>query len=685
MKRIGVDTGGTFTDSICWDEDTGIVASAKIPTDRADPAASVTDSLRELSSQGVAPEAVEYVFHGTTVATNIAVELSGPRIAYVATRGCRDVPEIGRLWRSADQLYDLKAPAPQIVARRDRFEVDERLDARGAVVEPIDEQCVRRIAGEIRARGIESVAVCLLHAYADGRHEEAVRRILEEELPGSRVSISSALLSDHREYERSSTTIFNAYLAPGTSGYLGRLDESVRRWNPAARLWVMQSNGGVISGGRAAELPATLLLSGPSGGVVATRQMIDGSGVQNAITLDMGGTSCDVAFLEAGQLPIVRERELHGMPIRIPAVDVLTIGSGGGSIARVNTAGQFTVGPQSAGSMPGPACYGRGGDEPTVTDANLVLGILGEDQLLGSEVKLELDEAFRVCERLAKRLGVSTLEAAWGIRRLADTAMAGAVRTVSVERGFDPRDAALVAFGAAGPMHAVAIAEEIGIPQVVVPTVPGCHCAVGHVMADVVRDYVRTQLIHLEASTAQLLTSAFDGLVAEARGELDEEGITAENQEFELGVDVRYAGQQASLTVPVRQNRLSDGGLGAVAASFHDLHEKLYGFAAHGTPLEAAAARVRAFGRLPRRNGAGGAEAVRPNGIRPRPVAQRDVQFGPSPGDAARTDVYDRHELAPGMRFEGPAVLTQADATTVVPPGYAGRVDAQGQIWIRTA
>ncbi len=628
MKRIGVDTGGTFTDSICWDENAGIVASAKIPTDRGDPAKSVVGSLTELSGPRLPAEAVDYVFHGTTVATNIAVELSGPRIAYVTTRGCRDVPEIGRLWRSADQLYDLKAPAPQIVARRDRFEVDERLDARGAVVEPVDEEGVRRIASQIAARGIESVAVCLLHAYVQPRHEEAVRRILEEELPGARVSISSALLSDHREYERSSTTIFNAYLAPGTSGYLGRLDEGVRRWNPNARLWVMQSNGGVISSGRAAELPATLLLSGPSGGVVATRQMMEGSGLENAITLDMGGTSCDVAFLEGGQLPVVRERELHGMPIRIPAVDVLTIGSGGGSIARVNAAGQFTVGPQSAGSMPGPACYGFGGDEPTVTDANLVLGILGEDQLLGSEVTLQVDEAFRVCEQLAKRLGISTLEAAWGIRQLADTAMAGAVRTVSVERGFDPREAALVAFGAAGPMHAVAIAEEIGIPQVVVPTVPGCHCAVGHVMADVVRDYVRTRVVRFQASSSPVLTSAFDGLVAEARSELDDEGITAENQEFELGVDLRYVGQQASLTVPVRQHGLSDGGLDALALSFHQLHEKLYGFAAHGTPLEAAAARVRAFGRLPRRDPTG-TDGVPPNGDRPRPFARRDGAVRP--------------------------------------------------------
>jgi N-methylhydantoinase A len=684
VKRIGVDTGGTFTDSICWDEGTGIVAAAKLPTDRGDPAASVVASLTELAAQGLSPDSVDYLFHGTTVATNIAVELSGGRIAYLASRGCRDIPEIGRLWRSADQLYELNAPAHQIVARRDRFEVGERLDWRGSVVEPLDEEGVREIAARIRARGIESVAVCFLHSYADARHEEAAKRILEEELPGARVSISSAVLSDHREYERSSTTIFNAYLAPGTSGYLDRLDEAVRRWNPSSRLWVMQSNGGVISSGRAADLPATLLLSGPSGGVVATRELIAASGVPNAITLDMGGTSCDVAFLEGGQLPVVRERELHGMPIRIPAVDVLTIGSGGGSIARVNSAGQFTVGPQSAGSMPGPACYGRGGDEPTVTDANLVLGVLGEDQLLGSEVRLQAEEAFRVCERLAKRLGVSTLEAAWGIRRLADTAMAGAVRTVSVERGFDPRDAVLVAFGAAGPMHAVAIAEEIGIPKVAIPAVPGCHCAVGHVMADVVRDYVSTQLTRLHAATSTRLASAFEGLVAEARSELDDEGIAAEHQEFELGVDVRYVGQQASLTVPVRRSKLGDGALDDVAASFHALHEKLYGFAAHRTPLEAAAARVRAIGRLPRRDGDARPDAAS-NGNRPSRLAERKVHFGPMPRDAALTAVYAREELAPGMRFDGPAVLTQADATTLVPPGYTASVDGRGQIWLETA
>jgi N-methylhydantoinase A len=684
MTRIGVDTGGTFTDSVSWDEGEGIDGSAKVPTSFQNPAASVVASLDALGRQGLEPAKVEYLFHGTTTATNIALELSGPRIAYLTTRGCRDVPEIGRLWRSADQLYSLNAPVQQIVARRDRLEIDERLDWRGSVVTPLDPEQVCDAARTLKDRDVKGVAVCLLHAYANPVHELRVKEILEEELPGVHISISSEILSDHREYERSSTTILNAYVAPGTSGYLRQLDEAVQAWNQSTTVWVMQSNGGVISSQRAAELPVTLLLSGPSGGVVASRALAAEARIPNAITLDMGGTSCDVALLEEGKPALVRERSLHDMPIRVPAMDVLTIGAGGGSIARVNEAGQFTVGPQSAGATPGPACYGRGGEEPTVTDANLVLGVLSDEQRLGDEVSLDFDRAHAVCERLGKQLGLSATEAAWGIRRLADTAMAGAVRTVSVERGFDPRDAALIAFGAAGPMHSVAIAAEIGIPEVIVPEVPGCHCAVGHVMADVVRDYVSAQPVPLNQETTPGLIGAFERLLASAREELDDEGIDGNRQEFELGIDLRYRGQQSSLTVPVRSTDLANGELATVADSFHTLHERLYGFAAHDSPLEAAAARLRAIGRLPRHEFRSRVDG-RIRSSRPKPTTRRPVQFGPQANDVVSAGIFERSDLSPGSELTGPAIITQADATTVVPPNYHATVDGSGQIRLRAA
>jgi N-methylhydantoinase A len=678
MKRIGVDTGGTFTDSVIWDEEKGLVGSAKASSNKADPAGAVLAAITKLD--GAAGTDVRYLIHGTTVATNATLERSGPRIGMICTAGFRDVLEIARLTRSPEEIYDLRA-APQLplIRRRDRLEIVERIDVHGEVVTPMDESSVVEAARVLARRGINSVAVCLLHSYVNSAHEKAVRDILAREMPGASISISSEVLPEFREYERSSTTALNAYLAPVVSGYLRRLQQAVTSWSNSARLWVMQSNGGVASAARAAQLPVTLLLSGPSGGVVAGRHLIDQAGLRNGITIDMGGTSFDVCLLPDSAIPMTHERHVMDMPVKVPSVDILTIGAGGGSIGWVDAAGQFRVGPQSAGATPGPACYGRGGEEPTVTDANLVLGVLGSTQRLGGEVTLDPDLAHRSCELLGRKLGMGALEVAWGIRRIVNAAMAGATRAVSVGRGYDPRDFSLIAFGGAGPMHAVDIAAELEIPAILVPAVPGCLSAVGLVVSDVTHDYVVTHLSPVADKLEGVLDRQFADLIRGAHAELASEGIEEKRHDLFLALDMRYIGEQFSVSVPI--DGRGAGWLAATTTAFHALHERLYGFGVPDEPVEVVNIRLRAIGRLHRGEhgtGARGGEPAR----RAAPVATRLVGFGPGKDELYQVPVYARETLVSGTRFAGPAIVEQSDSTLLVPPRRSVRADAYGNLLI---
>jgi N-methylhydantoinase A len=681
MKRIGVDTGGTFTDSVLWDEEKGLLASAKASSNKADPASAVLAAVRKLDGADGAD--VRYLVHGTTVATNATLERSGPRIGLICTAGFRDVLEIARLTRPPEQIYDLRAVSqPPLVQRRDRLEITERIDTHGKVVTPLDESSVVEAARVLKRRGINSIAVCLLHSYINHVHEKAVRDILTREMPGASISISSEVLPEFREYERSSTTALNAYLAPIVSGYLQRLQQAAAEWSASTRLWVMQSNGGVASAAHAAQLPVTLLLSGPSGGVVAGRHLIDQAGLGNGITIDMGGTSFDVCLLPEKSIPMTHERHVMDMPVKVPSVDILTIGAGGGSIGWFDAADQFRVGPRSAGATPGPACYGRGGEEPTVTDANLVLGVLGGAQRLGGEVGLDLDLAYRACERLGRKLGMGALEAAWGIRRIVNAAMAGATRAVSVGRGYDPRDFSLIAFGGAGPMHAADIAAELEIPTILVPAVPGCLSAFGLVVSDVTHDYVVTPL----SAVNEKLETSLDVLMAElirgAHAELVSEGIEEERHELFPALDMRYIGEQFSVNVPIEVG--GAGWLVASTAAFHALHERLYGFSVLDEPVEVVNIRLRAVGRLHR----GEPAAAARNGYLardPQPMATRRVAFGSGKDDSRDVPVYAREALMPLTRFAGPAIVEQSDSTLLVPPRRSVRADVHGNLLIEAA
>jgi len=681
MKRIGVDTGGTFTDSVLWDEEEGLVASAKVSSNRANPSRAVIASVDKLGEAGEAD--IRYLIHGTTVATNATLERTGPRIGMICTAGFRDVLEIARLTRPPEQIYDLRAnPPPPLIRRRDRLEVVERIDHRGDIVTPLDESSVVDAARVLSRRGIGSVAVCLLHSYLNSAHERSVRDILAREMPGALISISSEVLPEFREFERSSTTALNAYLAPIVGGYLRRVQEAIADWSPHTLLWVMQSNGGVASAERMAQLPVTLLLSGPSGGVVAGRHLIEQAGLDNGITIDMGGTSFDVCLLPNKDMPMTHERYVMDMPIKVPSVDILTIGAGGGSIGWVDAAGQFRAGPQSAGATPGPACYGRGGEEPTVTDANLVLGVLGTEQKLGGEVALDPDLAHRACERLGRKLGMDGWEVAWGIRRIVNAAMAGATRAVSVGRGHDPRDFSLIAFGGAGPMHAVDIAAELEIPKILVPAVPGCLSALGLVVSDVTHDYVVTHLAPVMNKLEADLDRLFDDLVSGAHAELKEEGIEPRRRELFRAVDMRYVGEQSSVSVPVEGTGV--GWLAATTKAFHAMHERLYGFGVPDEPVEVVNVRLRAVGRLHRSDPAraGKLAVARPSA---EPTGIRKVGFGATQADRLDVPVYARAALLPGTQFVGPAIVEQSDSTLLIPPGKNVRADAYANLLVAGA
>lgn len=675
MKRIGVDVGGTFTDAVLYDDEAGVLASAKTFSTYPDLEQGVVAAVSKLGSATALPD-LRFLVHGTTAATNAVLERSGPRVAVLTTEGFRDVLEIGRLMRTPEEIYDLKAPqTTTLTLRRDRFEIRERMSSDGTVRIALDEDTVRAAVREIGRRGIATVAVALLYAHVNGQHERRIRDILADELPGAHVSLSSEVLPEPREYERGSTTVLNAYLAPIVSSYLERLGEVIDRWRANTSLWIMQSNGGMTSPRRASRLPVNLLMSGPSGGVVAGQLVARQTGMEHALTVDMGGTSFDACLLPSGKPTITYQRSVLGQPAVVPSVDVLAVGAGGGSIGWVDTAGQFRVGPQSAGADPGPACYGRGGREPTVTDANLVLGIFAHGQRLGDEVNLDRSAAYRACARLGDRLGIGPVETAWGIRKIVNTAMAGAVHAVTVGRGYDPRDFGMIAFGGAGPMHAVDIAAELGIPVVALPRAPGCQSAVGMVVTEVSHDYTAPVTGTVAASLEPELSATLARLERTADAELADEAIPGESRAFAASIDLRYQGQQTSVTVPITYER-APGWLELVVHEFHRLHEQLYGFRVEDEPVDVSNVRLRSTGWI------SDAEPVPEHttlrGPEPMPREERTVML--SPDEKADTPVYQRGAIAPGAQWKGPAIIEQDDTTMWISGHHLIRCDAYGNL-----
>jgi N-methylhydantoinase A len=664
---VGVDVGGTFTDFVVVTDDG--LAVHKQPTTCPQHEAVVT-GLGEMEVADEAP-----VAHGTTTATNALLERHGARTALVTTEGFADVLAIGR--QNRPDLYDLQPsrPAPLVPAAR-RHEVPERLAEDGAVLTPLDEDAVRAVAATIAEQDVDSVAVVFLFSYQNPDHEKRAAQILREELPAAvTITQSSALLPEYREYERTATTVVNAYVRPQVARYLDRLDEALGERS----VRVMQSNGGTIGLDTAAEEAARLALSGPAGGVVGalgvTRRALDTDDPQ-IMTLDMGGTSADVALCDGG-VPRTTEHTIADLPLRLPSTDIHTVGAGGGSIAHVDAGGSLRVGPESAGAEPGPVCYGRGGTEPTVTDAHLVLGRLAPEHVLGGDDTLDMapDAARTAVGELGKSIDRSPEETALGILRVANATMERALRRVSVERGHDPRDYALVPFGGAGPLHAVELAEALDMRRVLVPPTPGVLSALGLLMADVVYDTARAVLTRADAlvDDPSPLTTAREAAAADVRSVLDAHGTP----DLALELDLRYAGQSYELSVPLDAPITRDAVQAAVQA-FHEQHRDRYGHADPDEPVEVVALRVR------------GRVAVPPPELPREPKTDAplaDAQLGTRPvwfdaDGPTETPAYDRTGLHHGHVFDGPAVLHQYDTTIVVPPGWRARVDARQNVHI---
>ncbi|WP_440771059.1 hydantoinase/oxoprolinase family protein [Natronorubrum sp. DTA28] len=657
--RIGVDVGGTFTDVALTVDDR--LVTAKVPT--TDPQQlGVLEGIRKACERAsIDPGEIDAFAHAMTVSVNALLERGGAETALVTTEGFRDVLEIGR--QNRPDLYDLEAEKPDpLVPRQRRYEVAERTTTDG-VEQPVDPDEIRDLAASLRESSVEAVAVCLLHAYADSKNERVVTEILREELAVP-VSASHEVLAEFREFERTSTTAVDAYVRPAIDRYVGRLvDEAEDAGIPAPR--IMQANGGIADPETVREHAVTTTLSGPAAGVVGAAATVDDADVEGLVTFDMGGTSSDVSLVRDGQAERTTDAEIAGLPIRTPMVDVNTVGAGGGSIAWVDSGGALRVGPRSSGAEPGPACYGRGGTEPTVTDANVVLGYIGPETALGGEMTLDVEAAHDALERLADEAGLeSALEAARGVYRVANATMTRTIRAVTVERGHDPREFAVVAFGGAGPMHAAALADSLEVDRVVVPRPGGVLSAFGLLAADESYDAVRTVGVPLESAEPADLESVYDDLVADVLADASDRDAA----EVERAADCRYAGQSFELTVPVDESFDAD----AVAERFHASHEQAYGYAMDES-LEVV--NLRATATVP-----GTEPTVRHEGTGDARLGSRDAHFPGTGVEPRETTVYDRDRLASGATISGPAILEQAESTTVVPPNWGGEILADGTL-----
>jgi len=666
--RIAIDVGGTFTDVFVLDERTGEIAIHKVPSTPDDPSEGIVSGLLKT---GVALDRVRLFSHGTTVGTNALITRNFPRAALITTEGFRDVLEIRdsskiELW---DAYWDMPPP---YIRRRDRFEVRERIDYRGEVTTPLDEDQVIDVARILGRRKIETVAVCLFNAYANGAHERRIRDLLRVELPGVLITISSDILPEMFEFPRTSTTVANAVLSPVVGRYMQQLSTRLRDAGYDGNVLVLHSGGGVMTSDAAAEYSARLAASGPAGGAVAMAHIAKMCGFENAIGLDVGGTSSDVSLMYRGEIRVTQDWCVEpGLPIRFPSIELITIGAGGGSIAWIDGGGSLRNGPKSAGARPGPACYLNGGLQPTNTDANLVLGRLGES-LIGGDMVLDNNAASdAIMKYIAKPLNMDLSTAAAAIIRVSNANIADAVRLVSVRKGYDPRDFALVAFGGSGPLHAVAVARELSIPTVIVPLHPGITSAMGCALVDVRHDVTRTLVVTADDSGFDELTAVFEEGESQLRRLLDAEGIAKADCEFRRYVTMRYMGQWRSLVIPCPRGSSSAD----VLRAFHCEHEREHAYAQPEETVEIFGIRVTGTGRLPKpelpvlASGTGA----------PPPSGKRRVYFEEA-GGFVEVPLYRRSDLKAGMHFAGPAIVEQLDSTVMAPPNCDVAVEQHGNL-----
>jgi N-methylhydantoinase A len=679
VTQIGVDIGGTFTDIVALDR-SGQLFLTKVPSTPKDLLEAIgTAVTRVLALAGAAPADVGRFIHGTTVATNAILEQKGAVTAILTTEGFEDVLELGRMKRS--RMYDL-AMDPEVptflAPRRRRVGIPERLDARGDVLVPLDEPAVRRAVQALRAQAVQAIAVCYLFSFVNPAHERRTREIVAEVAPEISVSLSSDVDPTFREYERLCVTAFDAYLGPVVKRYLAGLADTLAGLGVPGVPLIMRSRGGIVSAALAAQQPVTLFLSGPAGGVIGAGFAAERSGVRDFVSLDMGGTSNDVAVVHGGTPLLAAEGAIGPYPVRTPMVDVNTIGAGGGSIAWIDAAGGLRVGPRSAGADPGPACYGRGGDQATVTDASVVLGYLNPARFAGGTLPLDVDAAERAVAVLGQRLGLDPVAAAAGIHRVVNARMADQIRLVTIKRGYDPRQFALVVLGGAGPVHGAALAAEMGMAEVLVPEAPGVLAAFGLLAAAVEHHHARTVQARTDAADLDAVNRCLGDLDVAGRTRMREEGVPADQVRVAYSADMRYVGQayelEVPIAVPVTRARMPD-----VLAAFHAVHERVYGYARTQQPVEFVNVRAVHTYPLPRPVVTPAARAT--GTLADARLGERRAYFGAF----VPTTIYERARLPLGARLTGPAIVEQSDTTTVIPPGVTALVDDAGNLRLRRA
>ena len=691
--RLGVDVGGTFTDAVLISEETGEIYIAKVSSTPHDPSigflAAVTQILEKAKSH---PQSISYLVHATTVATNALIEGKCPKSSFITTEGFRDMLEIARQVRPS--LYDIHFQKLRPLVTRDlAYEVPERLDASGGVLRALDEQRVIEVAKELEQKGIRSVAVCFLHSYLNPAHEERTEELLKQYAPNVVPSISSHVCPEFREYFRASTTVVNACVKPVVAQYLQGIETQLKKQEVKAELLIMQSNGGVLTFDQAVDKPVYMVESGPAAGVIAANFIAGNLGYKDVVSFDMGGTTTKAGLILDGQPKITKDYEVgaearpgvgqsrgSGYPIRTPVIDLVEIGAGGGSIAWVDPGRVLRVGPQSAGADPGPICYGRGGKDPTITDANVVLGRLNPGYFLGGDMKLDAEAAAAgILEKCAAPLGLDMVAAASGIVEIANAAMVNALRLTTVRRGYDPRTLVMVAFGGAGPLHANRLCAEMQIPLLVVPLSPGTASALGLLTTNVKHEFSRTRLMRADRADATMINGIFAAMEKEGAKLLAREGITPGRVSRLREVEMRYVGQSYELAIPCPDGAVSGEVLAQLASRFHAEHERAYGRGYPGEPVELVNYRLTAVGAIP--NPPQRIISSDPKKLGDPQKGSRQVFFSEA-GGFTETNIYDRYRLTAGLRIDGPAVVEEMDASTLIHPGFRADVDNFGNLLI---
>lgn len=689
MRLVGVDVGGTFTDIMFTDTDANTSCIHKVATTKDDPSVGIVSGIQELCRRfHIDPGSIDHVFHGTTIATNAILEHDGSKTGMITTEGFKDILHIGRHQRP--QNYSIIQEIPwqdrPLVERRNRKAVKERVglnDGQVAVLEPLDEVEVRAVLDGFRETGVESVVVCFLFSYLEPRHEDRVREIIREEYPEFYITTSADISPQFREFERFTTAALNGFVGPKVQAYVDNLEQRLAQSDITCDLHIMCSNGGVATAKTVAEKPVLTMLSGPAAGVLGGDWAGKLSSRTKLITFDVGGTSADIAIVtEHGYSESsARDTWIAGFPVQVPMIDIHTIGAGGGSIAYTDAGGAFRVGPRSAGSYPGPASYGRGGTQPTVTDAHVFLGRLDPDNFLGGEMDIYPENAARAMEALAEQLGMDVSEAAEGILTIVNNNMANAIRAKTVQKGHDPRGFSLMALGGAGPMHAVEVAQILGVPEVIIPPNPGITSATGLLTTDLKYDAVQTLFMRTDQLDLERVNIAIDKLEGQIAEQLEQAGFAAEETEIRRYFDCRYIGQGYELRVSLPATKVTSDNVGAVWESFHQYHEQEYGHAFRGSPIEIVNLRLTGIAAMPK--------ISKPNVPHGTAVEEALVKRTNSVfrvnGTLQQVDTaFYRRELLPfDVPFQGPCVILQKDTTTIIPPNCTAVLEPAGNIVIQ--